>query len=349
MTETSEEKTETASRKKLREGRKRGQVVTVSDAVVCATVAATLLYICASFGGYVERASSFFDEAMFHIDTTDPAEKLRVVGLFADLVARSFTSVLGMAALIAVLCTVTSQGGLIFAFETIKPDFNRLNPVEGFLRMFQKRALITLVVNLIRMAIWTAMALVVFLTVFDGLFDMVEVDLNAAGSMSLRFIVILIVCGFVYLLLVVASDIIVQNRLFADQMRMTKSELKQERKQSFGDPAIARARKAAMRKDAESATGVTGSSFIAKGKNGLVGIYYEHMVTPAPIMTLRVPAARMRDYIVKARKHDVPLVDADDLVDILQRGLAAGDELSDSAAVQPFVRAYALYAQGEHI
>lgn len=347
--DTSEEKSEVATQKKLRKERERGQAPTATDAVVAAAVAGTLLFICASFGTYVERVTSFFNEVMYYLGTRNDADYARVIGLFIDLMIRSFLSVMIISALIATFCTVSVQGGFLLSFESIQPDFQRVNPIEGFLRIFKKRALLSLLFSIVRMLIWTSFSLLVFAFVAPGVINMINISLDVSIILAFRFILLLIVCGIIYLVLVMASDIMVQKFLFADEMKMTKSELKQERKESFGDPTLRSARKSEMDSSAQSVVGIANSTFLARGKNGLVGVYYVHNETIAPIMTVRIKPDQAFASLSLAQRHKIPVVEGEDLVNILQRGIGAGDALSDAAAVDPFVAAFGRFAQGEHL
>jgi len=132
-----------------------------------------------------------------------------------------------------------SQVGFLFTVDPLVPKFDRLNPFTGIKRViFSKRSLIELIKGLLKVGIigligWYSIesyieesALIMDSDVLTIFFFLCK----AAMSISFKIILVFVV--------IAALDYIVQRRLFENEIKMTKEEVKEENKQLEGDPLI---------------------------------------------------------------------------------------------------------------
>ncbi len=129
-----------------------------------------------------------------------------------------------------------AQGGLFFATKSLKPKWSRLNPLEGVKRLFGPHALWEGVKTLLKSAlvgffVWRA--IVGLMPLVGGLVPL-EVGLHIAASAATGLMRDTALAG----LLAAAADYVVQRRRTGKQVRMTKHEVKQENKQTEGDPMM---------------------------------------------------------------------------------------------------------------
>jgi flagellar biosynthetic protein FlhB len=130
------------------------------------------------------------------------------------------------------------QGGLHFAPKLWAPKFKRLNPLSGLKRMFGPQGLWQLLKSLLKLAV---LSLVTFLSVRQlvpllmgsGSLPLQEV-LNESIAAALR----LFRYGAAAGVLMSVADVVVVRRRNNKQLKMTKQEIKEEMKQSDGDPAM---------------------------------------------------------------------------------------------------------------
>lgn len=233
------QKTEDPTRKKLEEARKRGQVAIsreINNWIML--LAATLLVGVASPGmmsvlthflrSYIEQAGSL------------PGAP----GGIATVLSGSFWHVLGIIALPLMLLMFAAfigpfiQVGPLFAPESIKPDVSKISPMAGFKRLFSKRALMEFVKGLLKISIIGFVGYVLMKPYFPGIDHMVGMPLPLMLD-ELYALVMRLLTGMMFVLLIVAiADVVYQRVEHHKKMRMTKQEVKDEYRQSEGDPHV---------------------------------------------------------------------------------------------------------------
>ena len=142
--------------------------------------------------------------------------------------------VVGFAAIAATM----AQTRLLVAFESIKPKFSKINPLEGFKRLFSLKSLVQAGMGLIKI-------ILLLVIIYTSLRDLLSVSPNymyadlfgAAQHLMLAIFSMLLKVAMAFLVLA-AIDYLYQWWDFEKQMRMTKQEVKEEYKQTEGDPQI---------------------------------------------------------------------------------------------------------------
>ncbi len=238
----SQEKTEKPTEKRLREARKKGQVSKSQDLTSALMLISAVLIFWLS------------GTVMATILLKTMRNGIETAGSFTGTLTRErasdalFQGVMDMALALAPLFVFLFAGailfnyiqvGSIFAFEGIKPDINKLNPTEGFKQKFLKsRAYIELGKTLLKSIVtfvvvaWVLYAEIPNIVALSG--QNVEVVVAYTFNLILR---IGFYVGFLFLGLAV-GDFFLQRFLFLNQMKMSKQEVKQEHKESEGDPLI---------------------------------------------------------------------------------------------------------------
>ena len=239
------EKTEEASPQKLKQSRDKGQVGKSQDAIqavgfilVFATTALTL-------SATAERLQKFLfasiDTAMRRGDNMPAVLGVAEEGLWTVFMAS--LPMLG-AAFAAGLISNYMQVGFLFTSEPLKPDLKKINPVDGFKNLFSKKKLVESLKNVLKFA---AVSYVAFSAVKDSVREVVlsaRIDLwtgVAVGGQIMYNIAIRV--GFLFVIFAVA-DFFWQRHVYMKDMMMSKYDVKQEYKQSEGDPHQKAERKA---------------------------------------------------------------------------------------------------------
>lgn len=132
--------------------------------------------------------------------------------------------------------------GLQFSFkistDPLKPKLDKFNPVNGFKRMFSKQALVNLLISIAKIAIVFFVAYSVIKGHLNEIFILYELDLMQALALIVDLVIdVGIRISIVYLVLGFA-DFFYQKRKFRNDIKMTKQEVKDEYKDSEGDPEI---------------------------------------------------------------------------------------------------------------
>jgi flagellar biosynthetic protein FlhB len=145
----------------------------------------------------------------------------------------------GAFAVVAVLADVAQTGGL-FSLSAAAPKFDRVNPVAGIKRLVSTNSLWQLVKQSVKIAVLVLLAYKVLIGLGDKLVGTQPVDMSPviayAGSTLLGLVRDVAVVG----LLLAFGDYAVQRHRHNKSLKMTKREVKEESRQSEGDPLLKR-------------------------------------------------------------------------------------------------------------
>ncbi|AKJ32074.1 EscU/YscU/HrcU family type III secretion system export apparatus switch protein [Caldimonas brevitalea] len=239
------EKNQKPSPKRLRDARKRGEVVFSSD--VASTVVFIVVLACVWLGGAFYFG--LLHELWLHATSTElltrPDER------FAELLLHTGETLVWGAAPITLVAAIAGILGSLFqvggvaAWERLKPDAKRLNPAEGLKRIFSTRNL----VNLLKMVLKTTL-LAVLMFVVVRLFVDSSLKLGyARPSVILMAGAQMIGISFAWAAVIYAVMAMVdyahEYYEFMKQQRMSIEELRQEHKEVEGDPINASRRRSA--------------------------------------------------------------------------------------------------------
>lgn len=237
--DSSQEKTEEATPKRLRDARKKGQVAKSKDmnTIVLLIVAFAMIVALRGYMGEELRglAQASFDVAARKDLTTEYLFLMGQQTFYTYLrVVLPFLLVF-----VAVAFAVGFfQIGPIFSGEPMKPQVKRLNIVENVKNMFKVKTLVELLKNVVKLSL---IFLLAYLVVSDSLREIVStVQGNVDQSVKVASTVLasFMIRVFIVFLMVAIIDVFVQRWDYKKQMRMSKDEVKREYKQDEGDPLI---------------------------------------------------------------------------------------------------------------
>ena len=234
-----DEKTEEPTARRLQKAREDGQVPRSQELGVAAVMISSMsaLYL---MGGWLIGSLADLFASGFIIERREIySENLGMVQ-FADIGKESFFLIIPLLVLtffVAILAS-SAMGGLNFAWKAITPKGSKLNPLNGFKRMFGLKALVELSKSILKFSL---VALVLAYFVYDFSDELVALSgmaiqpaLVAAGEMiGLTTLVVTAT-----LVLIAAIDVPFQAFEFNKRMRMTKQEVKDEYKDIEGRPEV---------------------------------------------------------------------------------------------------------------
>ncbi|MBD8494715.1 flagellar biosynthesis protein FlhB [Pseudomonas syringae] len=237
--ESGQDKTEEPTEKKVRDSRAEGQVARskeLTTLVVMMMGAVGLLM----FGGGVAQMLAEAMRENFSISREmlmDPmwmGRMLLKTGQTAMLVVLPFM----IAMLVAAFVGPIMLGGWLFATKSLAPKFSRMNPLSGVKRMFSVNSLVELLKAFAKFLVILAVALVVIKKDRNDLIAISHEPLEMAIIHSLQLVgwsTLWIVCG---LILIAAVDVPVQLFQAHKKLLMTKQEVRDEHKNSEGNPQV---------------------------------------------------------------------------------------------------------------
>lgn len=239
MAGSAQERTEKATPRRIQEARRKGQVAKSADltGAVCLLAVVTLLYAVKDvfFMDLQSFLAGHFSEvANLAASHKNPLPVLHEAVLFSFRLLAPFFGV----AMLAVIASNISQVGFLFAPEVLKPKFTNLNPVSGLQRMLSMRSLVELVKALLKFSVIGG---ITFFLIKARLQDLILVFYRSPwGILQAVTGLVLTVAlwgGLAYLALALL-DYLYQRYDYQKNLRMSKQEVKEEYKQTEGDPLI---------------------------------------------------------------------------------------------------------------
>jgi flagellar biosynthetic protein FlhB len=237
---TAGERTEKATPRRREKAREKGQVARSQEvnSFFVLVVGLPLLLVCAGhFTGELARNTGYLlSQAHF----VAPSDLFGVRYLLSGSMQSFFRTLAPLAGLVLVAAVGANllQVGLKVTPQAMAFQWNRLNPVSGAKRFFQRRTFFDLLKNLLKVGLISLLAALVIRGIMD--------DLNATALLPVPGIVAVARDGFLKLVLVLLAfmavlalaDWIFQRWQHEQELKMSRQELKEEHKEFEGDPQI---------------------------------------------------------------------------------------------------------------
>ena len=309
--ESSEEKSEEPTAKRLEKARDDGQVARSQELGVALMMvgASIFMYMFGGIfvGGLTEAFSNgfVFDRRTVFSESQLPAE-FGSQGLTSMMLMLPF---FGLTMLIAA-ASGGVLGGYIFSLKAVAPKASKLNPMSGLKRMFGTQALIGLTKALLKFILVGGVLFLVISQRFDTLIFLGLMDLKPALQEAGALIAFGAVLVTLALLVPAAIDVPYQLWEFNKKMKMTKQEVKDEMKDTEGRPEV---KAQIRRKQREMSMGsmiqavAEADVVIVNPEHFAVALSYDPTSNGAPLVVAKgadFMAQAIRD---KAKESGVPL------------------------------------------
>jgi flagellar biosynthetic protein FliR/FlhB len=309
------DKTEEPTEHKLQEARKKGQVMKSQEVISTSMLVATAGAIYAAGGFMLGKIRGMAEYLWGMVPTFNTVERslssdifyimLNVLIILAPLLAAAF--VMAIAANLA-------QVQFIFSTETLKPSLNKINPIEGFKRIFSIKSVVELIKQLAKVGIVGYICYKVIGEVLPELKNAPLVPLlttlGLVGS-TVKSLVMKVILGLV---VVAGFDYIFQKKQFMKQMRMSMQDLKDEYKETEGNPQVKGKLRQLMRQNAQGGGGGAGnvsdaSAVVTNPTHLAVALRYKQGEDPVPMVVAKGENMIAVQIKVMAEDHDIPIVE----------------------------------------
>lgn len=310
---TGGERTEAPSAKRREDFRKKGQVAQSKEVQTAALFTVMLLfwifYMPTFWRGLTDLLASIW-QSIHAVDLTPQS----TMNIFIFLLQKSGVLLLPLFFLVLLIGFFSSflQFGWLLTAQPLIPDFAKLDPIQGFGRIFSRRSVVELIKSLLKVLLisWVSIT-----TVMDN-FAEALVLIDTSTTLTLVFLarvsmlILAKICAV--MILIAILDFSFSKWEMEEKMKMTKQELKEEFKETEGDPHIKAqiraiqqqmARKRMMAEVPKADVVITNPTHIS------VAIRYDSGQMDAPVIVAKGAdhiAMKIREI---AREHDVPLVE----------------------------------------
>lgn len=235
-----DEKTEQATPKKRRDERKKGNIFLSKDVVVVASLLGTFFSLKLLFPGMYEAISTFLIRYMNYASTKTEVTAEFVSDMTREMIitfVRVCVPLLMIAVLLAIVAT-TAQTKLLFSTDALKPKFSRLSPLQGFKRLFSSKSLVEVLKGIIKISILIWIMYDFFIGQLINFERTLKLDLISSTAFVLDCVMKLVMKVSIAFVAISAFDYFYQWWDYEKQLKMSKQEVKEEYKQTEGNPQI---------------------------------------------------------------------------------------------------------------
>lgn len=232
-------KSEKATPKKRRDERKKGNVFKSQDAIAVATLVGSFAVLWAFRGSFAERLGAFMTLCL---ETAGESTDIQhILTALANQGVAVLAQTVGPILAVTVLCAIAAtfaQTRFLVSGESIKPKFNRISPLQGIKRLFSLRSVVEALKGLLKI---TILMVIIFLTIRDMFLEAskylyTDVTVSSVHMADIATgMVMRIILAFIVL---AGADFGYQWWDYERQLKMTKQEVKEEYKQTEGDPQV---------------------------------------------------------------------------------------------------------------
>jgi type III secretion protein U len=328
MADESEEKTLPASQKKLTDARRKGQTSNSKDLVSGFTLLAAVLYLLFRWPMMRDRLVQLIDVVSAATEQPSTEAWQRAVYSTIDVLVTATVPLLGVVCAVAVVMGMAATQGPVFSFESVKLQFDHVSPMKGAKRIFSTKNVIEFGKSLAKVVVLTAAFWSVLRGFIGPLFQTPSCGEACLGQMVVSTLQPLAVTAVIAFVIIGVLDMPLQRHLFLKEMRMSRTELKRERKDIDGNPLIKseRRRIQSMLAKRKVRKGVRHAGVVIAHEDRVVGLRYHREEAPVPLIVSKGRGQAGDEMLAEARRLGRPVVQDASLVEQLI-GLAIGDRI----------------------
>jgi flagellar biosynthetic protein FlhB len=349
------ERTEAPSARRIEQAREDGDVPRSRELATCTILMAAGAGLLFMGDGVVRQIDSMLVAGM-SFDRASVYDSnllfMRIGGNLGELLL----TLVPFAILLIVVAAASPLliGGWLFSFTALQPKFGKLNPISGLGNMLSMRALVELLKAVGKALLVGTVSWLVISHQFDAVMGLTAEPIRAASAHVAHLLLtsfIAIVCSLV---LIAMIDAPYQMWQYTNKLKMTRQELREESKESEGNPEIkARIRnlQREMARRRMMAAVPTADVVVTNPTHYAVALQYSNGNTGAPKVVAKgadAVAARIREIAVA---NHVPLLEAPALARALHRHTELGDEIPQSlytAVAEVLAYVFQLRAYSKH-
>lgn len=326
-----QEKTEPPSPRKLQESRKKGQVAKSRDLTSALILIAFIIlaYTWAESWAYafMELLARYFRTSLqYNLPEQHIAQPLIDFGSDALVLMIPVFIVIISAAILANLIQV----GFLFAPESIKPKADRINPIQGIKRIVSLKSLVELIKSVFKVV---ATAIVVYLVIRSKIPDLLQIFYqHPIGIYDVITSILLLAAtaGALTFFAISLFDFLFQRYEHFKNLKMTKQELKEEMKNTEGDPHLKswlrrRQKEIAMNQIKQEVPEAT--VVITNPEHYAVALRYDEQKMQAPVVTAKGAGYLALKIMEIAAANLVPIVRKPEIARALYRQIEPGEEI----------------------
>lgn len=304
MSGGSEEKSLPASSKKLRDERRKGKIPKGPDLLVALTTGALIAYVMAFGGTIADKMREAILIAGSAVDLDFAAGSRLMLAETGSVLMTCALPPLLVAVGAAVGGSLMINKGFIFSLEPLAPKPEKLNPATGFMNLYKLDKWVELMKSIVKAVLFGGALVMVARAAIGPLIEVPACSPGCVPQTLHAMLVPLLGAACVFYLASGVVDLLVQQWLFMRDMRMTKTEAKNERKDTNGNPLI-KQQQSRLRRDGGKGgrLGAARATLLICGAGEVVGLRYVRGETPLPLVVCRASGDKVEEVVATARRN----------------------------------------------
>ncbi len=331
MSEQTGEKTEQPTPRRLEEALKKGQIARSAEVQTAFVLLGGVAALTFSGHEIWQQLVNATTTSLAHLhDTPVSRDMLQGYTIAGFMVVLKCVGPVVLATALAGLLAGAIQNRFNTASEALNPNWERLNPVEGFKRLFSARMFAPTAISIAKFSIIVALTYSEVRSILDDPIFRTSVDVGRMAGFLAQASLTIFLRVSLALLVIAAGDYGYQWWRTQQDLMMTKDELKEEMKSSEGNPqvkAAQRRRKRSSRKAKELADVPTADVVVTNPTHIAVALRYDRKRMRAPMVVakgIRLNAQRIREI---AQQHQVPIIENKPVARMLFKHARVGGEV----------------------
>jgi type III secretion protein U len=306
------EKTEKATPKKLRDAKKKGQVAKSQDLPSAFTFIVSIWvvlqmanFLYTKLGGFIVNVFNQISQGGYDFALPSLMRQAIEVIFWCSIPALGLVTLIGMAVNFLSV-------GPVFAPEVFKFDPKKFDPVQNLKAKFKLKTLVELLKSVVKISVACWIIYDVIYSSLPVLIQAVSMPIASALLILNAFLMEVIIKVGLFFIIVAVADFVYQKKNFASEMKMEKFEIKQEYKNSEGDPHI-KSKRRQIAQEIAYQEGPTGGvrkaqAVVTNPTHLAIAIGYQREVDAAPYI-LAMGENVLAERIVKiAEANNIPVV-----------------------------------------
>lgn len=322
-------RSEAPTQKKKQDARKKGTVAKSADLGPWITLLVAT-YVVPSTIGAVARSSVDSLAALKGVAAQpDPLKAVDILGTSLRSGLMAAMPFLLVCMLVGVVSNL-GQTGLVLSLHPLKPDFKRVNPIQGVKKLFSMKSVWETVKQLAKGSVIGWLCWPHIQSISDQLTEHGRVPLMAGLATSGHALVAMARVTSYAIIAIALVDFAYQRRNKLLDLKMTKQEVRDEMRSSEGDPQMKgriRSMQAALSRSRMMGAIPTASVIITNPTHVAIAIRYDAAAGGAPTVVAAGVGALAATIRERAREAGVPIVEAKPLARALWRSCDVGDEI----------------------
>jgi flagellar biosynthetic protein FlhB len=328
-----QEKTEQGTPKRREEAREKGRVAKSREVSSVAILGASLIYFYFNASGLLEKISAIMASILRSAGRVTISID-NVQALFAGILFKVFIILFPFFLIIFIISILSNliQVGVLFSASSIQPEWSKVDPLKGFERLFSMNSFVEFIKNILKMVIIGCVSYLVIRSEVEGCLPLADQTVWEIMIYMGRITFKILLTTCLALILLAILDYAYQRWEYEKGLRMSRQEIKEEFKNSEGDPAVkARikrlqremSRKRMMAAVPQADVVITNPTHLA------VAIRYDRQTRVAPYVVAKgagVIAEKIREL---ARQEHIPIVENKPLAQVLYKMVRIDDMIPE--------------------